>query len=138
MARKMECIFCKIIKNEIPSYKVYEDKNFLAILDIGPVNKGHVLVIPKKHIEDFFGLNENISKESIKIIQRVAKAVIKATKADGFNLMLNNKKAAGQLIDHVHFHIIPRFKKDGLKHWPQGKYKNNEAKEVLNKIKSFL
>ena len=138
MARKMECIFCKIIRNELLSYKIYEDKNFLAILDIGPVNKGHVLVIPKKHIEDFFGLNENISKELIKIIQKVAKAVIKATKADGFNLMLNNKKAAGQLIDHVHFHIIPRFKEDGLKHWPQGKYKNNETKEVLNKIKSFL
>ena len=121
----MECIFCKIIRNEIPSYKLYEDKNFLAILDIGPVNKGHVLLIPKKHIEDFFGLNENISKELVRVIQKLSKAVIKATKADGFNLMLNNKKAAGQLINHVHFHIIPRFKEDGLKHWPQGKYKNN-------------
>jgi len=133
-----DCLFCKIVKGEIPSYKVYEDKEFIAFLDIGPINKGHTLIVPKKHSETFMHMNEDELGKVMHVIQKIANAIMKATKADGFNLMLNNQKAAGQVIGHTHFHIIPRFHGDGFKHWAQGKYKKNEAVKITNEIKRFL
>jgi histidine triad (HIT) family protein len=133
-----ECLFCKIIKGDIPSNKIYEDKEFLVFLDIGPVNKGHTLVVPKKHYVTFLEMNEKELGKMMKIVQKIANAVIKGTKAQGFNIMINNKRAAGQLVDHVHLHIIPRFENDGFKHWPQSKYKEGEASKIADEIKSFL
>ena len=134
----IDCIFCKIIKKEIPADKIYEDKNVLAFLDIMPINEGHTLVISKKHYEDFLTTDEETLKNLIIAVKKITKAVIKAVNAEGFNLVLNNKRVAGQLIPHVHFHIIPRFKRDGLKHWSGKKYKENESKLIASKIKSFL
>lgn len=133
------CIFCKIIKNEIPSTNVYEDKETLAFLDITPINYGHVLVIPKTHSENLLDMKEIDMAAIIKTIQKVANAIMKGLKADGFNLGMNNCPAAGQLVMHSHVHIIPRFKNDGLKlDWPGKKYIGNKEKETANNLKKYL
>jgi len=111
------CIFCKIIKGEIPSYKVYEDENFYAFLDIKPINPGHTLLIPKVHREDLFAFDEKILESLGSAIQKIGQAVKESTGADGLNLGMNNGAAAGQLIFHAHLHLIPRFSGDGFKHW---------------------
>jgi len=133
-----ECIFCKIVKGEIPSEKVFENKKFLAFLDIGPVNKGHTLVIPKKHYKNLFDMPEEELKGYIEAIQKVSKAIIKAVNADGISINMSNEPAAGQVVMHAHFHLIPRLKGDGLKLWPQGKYKEGEADEIKDKITNCL
>ncbi len=134
----MDCIFCKIIKKEIPCFKVYEDDFVLAFLDISPVNAGHVLVIPKKHFSNY----EEIDEESLAKVYAVVKKIGTALKVglgiSAYNTMVNNDPIAGQIIPHFHVHIIPRNKKDGLKLWPQGKYMDNEAESILNKIKNNL
>ena len=109
-----ECLFCQIINGEKPSHKVYEDENTYAFLDINPRNKGHTLVIPKKHRETFLDLKEKEVTSLFQKVQKIAKAVKKATNAEGFNLLQNNEKAAGQIVDHVHIHVIPRYTEDNV------------------------
>ena len=133
-----DCLFCKIIKGEIPSSKLYETENVLAFLDIAPVHKGHALVVPKKHFMDILDIDEKDLAEVAKAVKKVALAVKKATNADGLTVTSNNKKSAGQVIMHYHIHIIPRFENDGLKLWPQGKYEENEMDEYKKKIEAFL
>ena len=129
-----DCIFCKIVKGEIPCSKVYEDENIFAFLDMAPVHKGHTLVIPKKHFETILDIPEQELKELILAVKKVAIAVEKGVDADGFVVTMSNKKAAGQVVPHAHFHIIPRFEDDGLKHWPKIEYKEGELEEYKNKI----
>ena len=129
------CIFCKIIKGEIPSSKIYEDKEVLAFLDIHPINIGHTLVVPKKHSEKFSETDDKQLEILIKNVKKIANIIQKAVNADGYNIGINNEKAAGQLVFHTHFHIIPRFENDKLKHW-QGKNSTaEELKEMQEKIK---
>jgi len=109
------CIFCKIISNEIPSQKIFEDETTFAFLDINPVSKGHALVISKKHYETLVDVPEEELKQLIISVKKVAQAIIKATKSFGFNVLQNNGKVAGQLVNHVHFHVIPRFENDLIK-----------------------
>ena len=134
----MDCIFCKIIKGEVPCDKVYEDDKTLAFLDIRPVNKGHILVVPKHHCEDVLAAPELELKNSIIVIQKVAKAMVEAVKADGWNIGVNNGEAAGQVVFHTHFHIIPRYKTDGLIHWPHTEYSKGESKKIAENIKKKL
>lgn len=133
-----DCIFCKIVKGEIPSAKIYEDKEFFAFLDIAPVNPGHTLIVPKLHCENLLDFPKAEETDLMEFIKKVAGAVMKATKADGFNLGMNNGGAAGQVVKHAHFHIIPRYSGDGLKQWPNGKYKEGEMERVQKKIKTQL
>lgn len=133
-----DCIFCKIVKGEIPCSKIYEDKEFLAFLDIKPINPGHALIVPKIHCKNLLDFPKAEETDLMEFIKKVAGAVVKAVNADGFNLGLNNGEAAGQIIHHAHFHIIPRFSNDGFRHWPHKEYKENEMDEVQKKIKSFL
>ncbi len=133
-----DCLFCKIIKREIPSSKLYETENVLAFLDIAPVHKGHALVVPKKHCMNILDIDENNLTEVAKAVKKVALAVKKATNADAITVTSNNEKAAGQVVMHYHIHIIPRFKDDGLELWPQGKYEENEMDEYKKKIEAFL
>jgi len=115
----MDCIFCKIIEGEIPSSRVYEDDNFIAFLDINPVHKGHVLIVPKRHFVNVFDTPGDVGALFYSVIVKIAKAVRNAVGCDGVNIVQNNEAAAGQEIFHSHVHIIPRFKKDGLKGHPQ-------------------
>ena len=134
----MPSIFTKILSGEIPCAKVYEDDYVLAFLDIGPVHPGHTLVIPEKEVITIFDADEETLKALIIAIKKVAKAVKEATHCDGLNVLQNNFRASGQLVDHLHFHLIPRFANDGLKHWPQGKYEEGQMEELQKRIKGAL
>lgn len=134
-----DCIFCRIIASQIPCHKVYEDESVIAFLDINPVSEGHTLVVPKEHFEKF----DECSTETIAaigpVIGNLSGAVAAAVGADGYNILCNNGTAAGQLVGHVHFHIIPRNSGDGiLKGWPAGKYEDGRAETVLENIKKQL
>ncbi|MFH1442619.1 MAG: HIT family protein [Candidatus Micrarchaeota archaeon] len=134
-----ECLFCKIVSGEIPSSKVYEDKNHIAFLDIYPAKKGHTLVIPKKHHAHFSQINAQEIGEFIGAVQKVAAGVKKALKADGMNVFLNEGKAAGQIIFHAHFHIIPRYENDGLMFkFGRDSYDEGEQGQFVEKISSAI
>ena len=112
------CIFCRIVRGELPCTKVYEDGDILAFLDIGPISSGHTLVIPKGHYATLLDIPEDLAAKFMPALSRVGKAVMTATKADGFNCLQNNFAASGQIVFHSHWHVIPRFEGDGLKQWP--------------------
>ncbi len=135
----MDCIFCKIIKAELPAKKVYEDRRFLAILDINPINKGHVLVLPKEHYDNLTDTPVDVVKDLIAVIKNLCPAVVESSGGEGFNLILNNGRVAGQLIEHLHWHIIPRLKNDNLHPWPGKQYQEGEmdnyAKRIINTLK---
>ena len=103
-----DCIFCKIISGGIPCDKVFEDENFLAFLDIQPVGEGHTLVIPKKHFEKVSDLDKKYSSLYLDFLKKVSNLLAKKYNSDGFNIVLNNGESAGQVVKHVHFHILPR------------------------------
>lgn len=107
-----DCIFCKIVRNEIPSKKIYEDNDVIAFLDINPANPGHTLVASKRHFENIFDVDSNILSKMIQTTKIVAKTIKERLNADGINIIQNNGKYAGQLVNHIHFHIIPRFPND--------------------------
>tara|TARA_Y100000310_G_C20703043_1_gene831899 strand:+ start:12504 stop:12935 length:432 start_codon:yes stop_codon:yes gene_type:complete len=132
-----DCIFCKIVNKDIPADIVYEDDGVVCFLDIKPINSGHMLVIPKMHYENVFDVPENILKETILRVKKMAIVLDKI--ADGVNIGVNNKRAAGQLVNHVHFHIIPRYEGDGLKHWPGKEYNSkDEMKNMAEEIKKII
>ncbi|SDK49327.1 histidine triad (HIT) family protein [Maridesulfovibrio ferrireducens] len=134
-----DCIFCKIVAGDIPCFKIYETENILSFLDIGPVNKGHALVIPKGHYKNLWDIPADLGKELMTAAQVAGDAIVKATGADGLNLLMNNNDAAGQLVFHAHFHLIPRFKDDGLKLWDQGEYNDmDEAMALAQKIEKMI
>lgn len=128
------CIFCKIVKGDIPSHKVYEDAHVLAFLDIRPVNPGHTLVIPKDHFENIYTLPDEVMARISLAVKQVAIAVKQGVEADGVNIGMNNEAAAGQVVFHAHIHVIPRVESDGLHLWPQKDYKEGEAAVVADKI----
>lgn len=135
-----DCIFCKIVDGDIPCAKVYESETCLAFLDIAPVNAGHVLVLPKGHYPTLMDIPKELGNDLTEALSRVGKAVMKATKAEGLNLIQNNFEVAGQLVHHAHFHLIPRFSDDGLTLWPQTPYENQDemnkiAADILNLLK---
>ncbi len=133
-----DCIFCKIIARELPSWKLYEDEHTLAFLDIFPVHKGHTLIVPKKHCADFVSADSQCLQSVLATTQNVSRAVLSATGADGCNITTNNGAAAGQEIFHLHWHIIPRFKNDGLHLWPQASYAEGEKETFQENIKKYL
>ncbi len=133
------CIFCKIADGKIPSAKVYEDDKTIAFLDISPASKGHCLVIPRKHSESLDKMQSEDAAAVINAAQKVAKAVHGALKADGYNVLMNNGKEAGQVVFHAHLHVVPRFKGDGIMiKWEHKKYENNEVNEYAEKIRKFI
>ncbi len=112
---EQDCVFCKIARKEIKSEVVYENSDYLAFLDIHPSNPGHTLVIPKKHYVNALDTPEEVFSGMMSVAKLVAVHQIKHLKAEGFNLWVNNFPAAGQVIFHVHMHIVPRFRGDGLR-----------------------
>ena len=110
-----ECIFCKIIKKEIPAKIIYESENFIGILDINQFVEGKTLIIPKKHFKNILDIPNSLGSEMLEAIKEVALNLIKRGEAEGFNLLINTYEAAGQVVPHTHIHIIPRKKRDGLK-----------------------
>lgn len=108
----MSCIFCKILNGDIPSNKVFENDNFIAILDAFPANEGHTLVIPKKHFENIFEIDEETLKEGYAIAKRIASSIKKSLNIENINILQNNGVLAGQTVNHFHIHVIPRLEND--------------------------
>lgn len=137
----MNCTFCKILKNELPASVVFEDASVLAFLDIHPVNAGHTLVIPKRHVESFTDLTpEEVAEvfENGKIIARTIKKSVPS--CEGVNLVLADGEAAGQEVFHVHLHVIPRFSEDGFgwKFPPDYSGEDAAPREELDKVAAVI
>ena len=130
-----ECIFCKIIKGEIPSCRIYEDGLVYAFLDIGPINFGHTLVIPKEHHESSATIPEATAGRMFRIGSRIGVALKRELDYEAFNLHLADGTAAGQVVMHAHLHVIPRGVEDGFHwNWRQLRYGDGEAAAVAEKI----
>ena len=130
-----ECIFCKIIKGEIPSCRIYEDDLVYAFLDIGPINFGHTLVIPKEHHESSATIPEATAGRMFRIGSRIGVALKRELDYEAFNLHLADGTAAGQVVMHAHLHVIPRGVEDGFHwNWRQLRYGDGEAAAVAEKI----
>lgn len=135
-----DCIFCRIVRGEVPSTKVYEDDDVLAFMDIGPVVKGHTLVIPKAHHNPITETPIPVLQKLIAVVQRVARAQIEGLQADGVNVSQANGRTAGQVVPHIHFHVIPRFAADGH-HWnwtPRQYDSNGEMGQFADHIRKAL
>ena len=134
----MGCIFCMIKDGQIPSAKVYENEYVMAFLDLSQANVGHTLVIPKVHADTLLNLDDKNYCEVMKAVKKLANVILKATNADGINIINNSYEAAGQTVMHAHVHIIPRFKNDNIRF----EFPNNEGKynleEVANTIKAQI
>ena len=131
-----DCLFCKIIKGEIPSNKVYEDDYAFAFLDINPSTEGHTLIIPKKHYQNITDIPAEDLSNFMQSLQKVAKGLLKF--GNGLNILQNNGETAGQLVFHLHFHLIPRREGDGVSigHWESKK--NLDLDKIQENIKSLL
>ena len=133
------CIFCRIVAGSIPAASVYEDRDILAFLDIAPIHEGHVLVIPKFHYATLDACSDLILARMSSVAARVARAVAEVTGCDGYNCLCNNGRAAGQIVDHVHFHIIPRYTGDRVfSKWPAGTYGEGRMKALAEKMQEKI
>lgn len=134
-----DCVFCKMVAGEIPVVRIYEDETVLAFLDIGPISDGHTLVIPKEHCSLVHECQADVLAEVGRRLGRIAGAVVDAMQAEGYNVLCNNGRAAGQVVDHVHFHIIPRYLGDGVfTQWPAKKYPEGRIDVLAEKIREKL
>jgi histidine triad (HIT) family protein len=128
-----------MVDGETPVTKVYEDDAVLAFLDIGPISDGHTLVIPKQHCAMLHECGPETLAEVSARLGRVAEAVMAAMDADGYNVLSNNGAAAGQVVEHLHFHVIPRKTGDRvLTQWPSYKYKKGQMEDIAGRIRSHL
>lgn len=133
------CIFCKIANGEIPSYKVYEDSEVIAFLDVNPASRGHTLVMPKDHYTSIVTTPKAILDKAFEVAQLVAQAEIAQLGASGVNVITNCGKSAGQTIDHFHIHVIPRYEHDGLKlDFPPKQLTDSTMKEIKDTIEKGL
>ncbi|MBR4124829.1 MAG: HIT family protein [Victivallales bacterium] len=133
------CVFCKIIAGEIPCAKVYEDERVLAFLDIAPFNFGHTLVVPKAHCHCFTEIPAEDLAAMMAAAQKLAVALMRATGAPAYNLLMNNGQVAGQEVPHAHLHIIPRHVDDTVAFSaPQKHYEGDELAELSAKIRERL
>lgn len=127
-----DCMFCRIVQGAVPSAKIYEDDAVLAFMDIGPIIKGHALVISKAHYTTLPDLPPNLAAQLIAVVQQVAAAQQSALQADGVNVHQSNGACAGQVVPHVHFHVIPRFSHDGHRwNWAATKYEAPDEMAAL-------
>ncbi len=130
----METIFTKIVKGEIPSYKVYEDDNFLGFLDIAPLKKGHTLVIPKKQIDYLFDLEDNLISDMIVVTKRVAKAIKEVFPCEKVGMAV-----LGLEVPHAHIHLVPLENEQDINFAnPKLKIDSKEMKEIAKKLQSKI
>jgi histidine triad (HIT) family protein len=134
-----DCVFCKIIVGEIPAARLVETDRAISFLDINPVNPGHALVMPKRHVASLLDLTQDELHVTSFLAKRVAGAVCEATGSPAFNILQNDGTAAGQLIGHVHFHVIPRKPDDGFAlGWRQLSYEEGELEALQAAVKRAL
>ncbi len=139
MTNDPNCIFCKIVAGDIPCHKLYEDDDVLSFLDIGPLSHGHALIIPKDHYETIDEMPPAMAAACAQLIPRLSRAIMEATGSRAWNVLQNNGKTAGQAVNHVHFHIIPREENDQLGYrWPAGKLDSDDAAKLISAITQHL
>ena len=139
MAADPNCIFCKIVAGEIPCFKLFEDAETLAFMDINPVHDGHALVIPKAHSANVFEITPEDFAAAARTATKMAKAINAAVKPDGINLMQANGEGAGQSVGHFHLHIVPRRNDDGLLfNWDPKPADRGHIAAVAARIREFL
>lgn len=134
----MPCLFCSIADGSIPSHTVYETESVQAFLDITPTTPGHVLVIPKGHAENLFDAPMELMRPVFEVVHRLVPVVRAAAEAEGVNIVMNNGKAAGQVIFHPHIHLIPRHEGDGLEGWHGVARSEGDLVEDATKIRALL
>ena len=128
-----DCIFCKLAGGEIPTATLYEDDDFRVILDAGPATKGHCLILPKEHYADLYEIPEDLLMKAAVLAKKIAIKMTRAMNCDGFNIVQNNKPAAGQTVFHFHIHLIPRYANDRQNIlWKPGELTPEAAKEILS------
>ena len=132
---KSDCIFCKIVKGEIDSKKIYENENILAILDIDPINEGHILIIPKEHILDIDNMPISVLNEISLLSKKIVKIIKEVYNPCGYSMMQNG--GSFDEIGHYHQHIFPRYNDDGFG-WTSSKKEFNVSIELSNRIKEKL
>lgn len=133
--QEKDCLFCRIVRGDIPSSKVYEDDFVYAFLDIAPSLPGHTLVVPKNHYQNILDMDIGEASHIFAAIQKIAPAMMKVTGAEGFHVLQNNNEVAGQTVFHTHFHIIPRKAGDGMTLWTPKPYESMEKMaELAQKI----
>lgn len=137
MLNDEKCIFCQIVEKKIPSQILFESDTNLAFLDIFPVSAGHTIVIPKNHYNNLEDIPVNRLTELYEVVKNVSTLIHKKLNIDGYNILQNNFRAAGQLINHFHVHIIPRIEKDGKFQLltPKEQMKEEELRQTLKTIK---
>ena len=139
MSSSQDCIFCKIIEGEIPSFKVYEDDDTLAFMDINPASDGHALVVPKAHAKDVHAITDESISQTVVAAKKVAAAVEKTVTPGGINLVQCNGPAAGQSVFHFHMHVLPRREGDDLKlNWGLRPGDMDAIGELAEKIKKNI
>ena len=122
-----ECVFCRIVAGTIPSARVYETDHVLAVLDVNPVAPGHTLLLAREHVPDLRDAPTEVLLSLAEVLPRLVRGVLSATGAEGCNVLVNSGRAAGQLVPHLHVHIIPRRAGDGLHlEWRPGRYGEGE------------
>lgn len=134
----MDCIFCKIINEDIPSHQVYKDDKVMAFFDILPISPGHTIVVPIRHSADIENLSDEEFGALSLLVKKIGKAMIESMDVKGYSVFLDNKSAANQHVPHVHFHVVPRKEGDGLERWPQSGYADGEAEFFLKKLRDNL
>lgn len=134
----MTCVFCNIVSKKLPSNVVFETDLWMAIMDINPLTKGHVLIIPKQHHENIVDLPANTGSAMFVMAQRLSEIMYAKLSCDGINIFMANGKAAGQEVFHSHLHVIPRYENDGvrLKGKPM-KLSSVELKEIARQLSSI-
>lgn len=127
-------MFCSIVTGEVPAQKIFEDEDTFAFLDIHPINRGHTLVVPKTHYANIYEAPDDVLAKTMRTVCFLAPKIKQAVGADGINIGINNDEAAGQLVFHLHVHIIPRFTGDGHAHWHGNPYQDGEISTIRDII----
>lgn len=133
------CVFCDIVANDAPAYRIFEDEQTLAFLDIEPANPGHVLVIPTTHCETLTDMSSALTTSVFQTVRRVADAIESAFDPDGVNIMQSNGAAAGQEIHHAHVHVVPRYDGDDVTlHWTASAPSGQSLRDLTSVLREVL
>ena len=133
------CIFCKIIKGEIPCSTIYEDENVKVILDIAPAAKGHAILLVKQHVANIFELDGKLAGKIFSVVPKIAQALKEELGCEGMNILQNNGVVAGQTVFHLHIHFIPRWKEDAVQiKWTPQSYADGEAQALATALRERL
>ena len=137
--KKDDCIFCKLANGEIPTNALYEDDIVKVIFDANPAAKGHVLILPKEHFDDIYGMDDETAAYVFRVALKISKAYREALDFAGLNIVQNNGEAAGQTVFHFHMHIIPRIKGDTVNvGWVPGTADNDDISLIKEKVTPYL